>query len=262
MKLRGVMDILDAIAPPVLAEQWDHSGLRLGDPDAEITRIAVALDASERGIRSAASLECELLVTHHPLMFQPPENLVCTSFDARAIAAAFACGVSVAACHTNWDSARGGVNEHLAGLAGLSAVQPLLPPADPCGFGMGAVGDAEASDADDFCRRVARAWSLSGYRLLGESKTVRRAALGGGACGFLWRYALRSGADVFITSDMKYHECLEALDAGLCLMLCDHGEMENPSMAPLADRLRADSGLSVCALPDDAEPRHGRWRSV
>ena len=263
MKVKEIMHALDEIAPFELAEPWDHSGLRLGNPDAETTSVAVALDPTPQTVAQALSLHCSMLITHHPLMFSPPENLVCDRLETKAIAAAFASQLNVAACHTNLDSARGGVNEHLASLAGFSGVEPLLPPSSPSGFGMGAAGMVEETDADEFCERIARVWNLSGYRLLGCGEGVRKAALCGGAGGGLWKAAAAKGADLYITADMKYHECLEALDYGLCLMVCDHGEMENLALIPFAAKLKRRLQLPVHFIdPISREPRPGRWRSL
>ena len=82
-------------------------------------------------------------------------------------------------------------------------------------------------------------------------------ALCGGAGGDLWPQALASGAELFATADLRYHECLEILGRGMALMICDHGEMERPSMLPFSEELRRRCGLPVELLPEGLP---GHWR--
>lgn len=260
MKIKEVLNAIDEIAPFSLAEEWDRCGLRLGNEEATVTGIAVSLDPLPETVRQTAELGFNLLVTHHPLMFRPQENLICNRPDTCAAAEAFRRGVHIVACHTNLDSARGGVNELLAEAAGLHSVEPLIPAEDDRGFGMGAWGSVSAASCDDFCMAVASAWKLSGFRLLGKERPVSKVALCGGAGGDFWNIARQKGAELYITADIKYHECLEALDAGLNLMICDHGEMENPALPPFSERLAQHTGLAVSVLdPAASIAAPGRW---
>ncbi len=263
MKLKEIISIIDGIAPFDLAEPWDHSGLRLGSAEDEIRALAVCLDPTADAVAKAAELGCNLLVTHHPLMFSPQENMICDRPDTKAVAAAFSLGVNILSCHTNLDSARGGINDCLASLAGLSDVEPLIPSQDPRGFGMGAIGSVAPCGCAELCGRVASAWNLSGYRLIESAPTVQKAALCGGAGGSLWKDAAAKGAGLYITADLRYHECLEAVDAGLSLMICDHGEMENPPLRPFSETLRNAVGLPVHFM-DLVTPKRlrERWRGA
>ncbi len=245
LKLKEIISIVDGLAPFSLAESWDHSGLRLGDAEDEIRAVALALDPSPEAVKKAASLDCNLLLTHHPLMFLPQENMVCDRLDTKAVAAAFSSGVNVLSCHTNFDNARGGVNDTLADLAGLTDVEPLVPSQDPRGFGMGAVGNVEKYGPEEFCSRVSAAWNLSGYRLVGVRKEIKRVALCGGAGGSLWKGAREKGAELYITADLRYNDCLDVVDAGLSLMIVDHGEMENPPLANFAKILAGQLEVPV-----------------
>ncbi len=245
LKLKEIISIVDGLAPFSLAESWDHSGLRLGDAEDEIHAVTLALDPSPEAVKKAASLGCNLLLTHHPLMFMPQENMVCDRLDTKAVAAAFSSGVNVLSCHTNFDNAKSGVNDTLANFAGLADVEPLVPSQDPRGFGMGAVGNVKNCGVEEFCARVAAAWNLSGYRLLGAEKEIKRVALCGGAGGSLWKDAREKGAELYITADLRYNDCLDAVDAGLSLMIVDHGEMENPPLQNFAKILAGKLEIPV-----------------
>ncbi len=254
LKLKKIISIVDGLAPFSLAESWDHSGLRLGDQEDEIRAVAIALDPSPEAVKKAASLGCNLLLTHHPLMFMPQENMVCDRLDTKAVAVAFSLSLNVLSCHTNFDNARCGVNDTLANLAGLCDVEPLVPSQDPRGFGMGAVGNVKNCKCEDFASSVAAAWNLSGYRLIGIQKEIReavfpavinRVALCGGAGGSLWKDAREKGAELYITADLRYNDCLDAVDAGLSLMIVDHGEMENPPLKNFAKTLAVQLEIPV-----------------
>lgn len=263
MTVKEVLAVLDSLAPFCLAESWDHVGLRAGFPDAEVHGAAFFLDATAWSVRRAADSGCDLLVTHHPLMFGAQENMICDRPESKAVQAAFSRGVSVISCHTNLDSAKGGVNDVLARLAGMSGLVPMEPPSDERGFGMGAVGDVEPCSCEDFCGRTARAWKLSGYRFFDSGRTIKRVALCGGAGGSMWRTALEKGADIYATADMRYNEALDALDAGLSLMICDHGEMENNVMKPFSENFAERVSIPVVLLDGvAADEKHSYgWRS-
>lgn len=261
LTIAELITVLDQIAPFALAEAWDHSGLRLGSAGAAVHRAAFSLDPSPEAVRMAREMGCDVLVTHHPLLFKGAADLVCDRIDTITAQTAFALGVNIIACHTNFDSAVRGVNTLLAELAGMESVEPLIPCEDPRGFGMGAVGCIDQDDCVRVCDRLANRWRLSGYRLVGPDRTIGKVALCGGAGGSLWKNALEKKAQLYATADMSYHECLEAVAAGLTLMLCDHGEMEEMPLAALAEEV-SSRGIPVEFLPrKNFVHSSGSWRS-
>lgn len=124
-KLSDILGIINKLAPPELAESWDNSGLQVGNPGAEIKRIMVALEPTIAVIESAINNSCQLLLTHHPLIFKPQSSLSTATPLGKAIHIAIAGGLSVVSMHTNYDTAAGGLNDILAKQIGLSATAPL-----------------------------------------------------------------------------------------------------------------------------------------
>ncbi|MBI5483792.1 MAG: Nif3-like dinuclear metal center hexameric protein [Deltaproteobacteria bacterium] len=120
-----VLGIINKIAPVSLAEEWDNPGLQIGDPAAQASRIMVALDPSAEVIDSAIRSSCQLLVTHHPLIFKPLKSISTSTSQGAAIHAAIRAGLSIICMHTNYDIARGGLNDLLATRIGLSDCIPL-----------------------------------------------------------------------------------------------------------------------------------------
>jgi len=125
VRIREILAALDAIAPPELAEPWDNVGLLLGDPAAECRRVLVALDTDPGVLRGAVRRGAGLIVSHHPPLFQPLKRIVAQENPGRLLLRAARAGVALAAAHTNYDLAPGGVNDVLAALLGLRHLEPL-----------------------------------------------------------------------------------------------------------------------------------------
>ncbi|AJE04783.1 Nif3-like dinuclear metal center hexameric protein [Geobacter pickeringii] len=124
-KVSDILGIINKIAPPHLAEEWDNVGLMVGDPAAPVHRIMVALDGTPDTLAAAISSECQLLLTHHPFIFRPLKRLSAADPAGNLILKAAANGLAVISLHTNFDIADGGMNDLLAGLIGLQNPQPL-----------------------------------------------------------------------------------------------------------------------------------------
>ena len=124
-KLSDILGMINKIAPAGLAESWDNPGLQVGDPTAEVSRIMVALDATPFVIESALQADCQLLVTHHPLIFKPQKAISTATTQGRSIHAAIRGGLGIVSMHTNYDIAGGGLNDLLSQRLGLAACAPL-----------------------------------------------------------------------------------------------------------------------------------------
>lgn len=126
--ISSIMDIMDAIAPRHLAEQWDNVGLQLGNKHHRVNRVLVALDPSPQVVNAACSRGADLLITHHPLLFRPLKSIDSSTPVGAIIETAVKHGLSVFCAHTNLDSAFDGVNDCLAGIIGLKNTSVLAAP--------------------------------------------------------------------------------------------------------------------------------------
>lgn len=253
MKLGDIVKRIEKRISLSWAESWDNPGLAVGDPCADVSRIALALDAAPEVVEAAALAGCGMLVTHHPIIFRPMKSIVFNAPAPRTVALAIQRGVALYSAHTNWDSSPEGVNVSLARALELADAAPLAAPAVKNGaWGMGAVGSFMAPIAIEDCLSLLRErWRLSTCTGYGDAgRLVSRVALGGGACGDMWPLAVEAGADLFITSDVSYHHRNDALNMGLNLIVTDHGETERVSLPALAAMIEEVSGLPVEILDE------------
>ncbi len=121
--VQDVLDALEQVAPARYAFPWDKIGLQVGDRDQPVERAVVSLDRSIAAIHFAIESNAQLLLTHHPLIFDPIATVTGDTFEGRAIQKLIFFGVNHIAAHTNWDAALGGINDVLAAKLGLLDVQ-------------------------------------------------------------------------------------------------------------------------------------------
>lgn len=127
MNVAQILKLVHRFAPSDLAESWDNPGLQAGSLASEVQRVGLALDATNQTVTAALSSGCQLLLTHHPLIFKALKNIDFSSPTGRLIQRAASAGLSIASAHTNWDSAEGGVAAALAELLELEDWEPLEP---------------------------------------------------------------------------------------------------------------------------------------
>lgn len=121
--VQEILDALDRVAPSRLAFSWDKIGLQVGSRDTLVERAVVSLDRSRGAILYAVEENAQLLLTHHPLIFDPLPSVTADTYEGRAIQTLMFYGISHVSAHTNWDAATGGINDTLASLLGLTDVR-------------------------------------------------------------------------------------------------------------------------------------------
>ena len=247
MLVKDLLGNLDAMVPFSWAEEWDNSGFLAGDPESPVTGVTVCLDPSPEAMDFAAGNGCSVLVSHHPLIFSPLKKLDVSAGTGKAVAFALKKDIAVISMHTNWDSSPRGVNAAIAEAIGLESVSPLVPSLSGA-WGLGALGKLPSvMTGRELGQAIRSSLKLSRLDLYGDPhRPANRLALCGGSGGSLWSVAIASGADVFFTSDVKYHERMEALAAGLILLIGDHGEVESFSLDALARVVSEASGFQAC----------------
>ena len=209
MKIKEVLSALERFAPLPLQESWDNAGLQVGLTETEVSGALLCLDVTERIVDEAIRNDCNLIVSHHPLLFRGLKTISDQTDVQRTVMKAICNGICVISMHTNMDNAQGGVNYKMAEKLGLRNVQFLAQKTvDGLEAGSGVIGElAEAQVSDDFVIAVKKAFGVE-CAMCNEllRRPVRKVALCGGAGDFLLDEALKVGADAFITGEMHYHQ--------------------------------------------------------
>ena len=225
--VRDVYAALDHMAPFDTAEEWDHVGLQVGDFAAAVTRALVCLDVTKEAVARARAIGAELIVCHHPPLFEPLHTLSFGSVPYELAAS----GIAVIAAHTNLDRAAGGVNDCLCAALGLSDTAPVAD-------GLGRVGTLSAPlSPQAFAERVGLVLH-TGVRLHPGAGEVRRVAVVCGSGGDLLT-AVREAAspDAFVTGEIKHHDWLRAEQT--TVIEAGHFATEQVVVRPLAAWLSA-----------------------
>ncbi|MBP3329700.1 MAG: Nif3-like dinuclear metal center hexameric protein [Clostridia bacterium] len=228
--VRDFYDFLDEIAPFSSQEGWDNSGLLVGSFEKEVNRVAVALDLNKETLDQAISLEVDLIITHHPVIFKAQKTFLsdCTPYRLAENS------ISLISTHTPLDSADGGINDILCDLLELTKVEVL---STSMSENLLRVGFTDKTTPEEFARFVSRQLSADVRFCDGENEIETVAVCSGAGADFAKEVA-ELGIDAFVTGDAKYHEFLDAKEDGLTLIAAGHFETENPAMAILAGKLR------------------------
>ena len=240
--VHDILAYLETLAPRFMKMDWDNVGLLCGSRKQEVAKVLVALDPFEGVCKEAAAWGADLIITHHPLIFQAIKSVTDDTSIGRSIQLLCKEGISAVNAHTNLDCAPGGVNDRLAATLGLSEVVVI----DPMGtdengqeWGLLRKGVVAEQTLADFLPIVKSALGCEGLRYVEVGKPVRRVAVGGGACASELMDAYRAGCDTFVTSDVKYNQFWDAKDLGINLIDAGHFYTENPVTACLAEKIAA-----------------------
>ena len=219
MKARQVADIIEEFAPLALQESWDNAGFCIGSPETEVRGVMVGFDCTPALIEEAVAAGCNMIVTHHPLIFKGVRRIDPDTFQGSAIVSAVKRDMVVYAAHTNADKAADGVSWLMAGKLGLQDVEPLGED------GLGTIGVLpEAMDSKAFIALVKKTFNLQVVRCSRPlSRPVRRVAMCGGAGSSLIAEAEAAGADAYLCGDLSYHSFFTDAD----FMLLDVGHYES-----------------------------------
>ena len=235
-----VFEWLDAIAPFETQDEYDNAGLLVGDPSAQVRKLLFALDVTRPTAAEAARIGADLIVSHHPLMFQPIQRIRWEQGEGAVLRALAASGIGLIAAHTNWDQCTGGVADTLAEMLGLTGSKPCKRSPylrtgtldNPC-------------KAKEFLALINQRLNAC-TRLYGDPDAlIRSVAVVPGAGGETYIHA---DADAFVTGEIKHHELLGAIDRGLIVFDAGHHPTEFPGIAALYRRFlkaASDNGWAV-----------------
>lgn len=251
--VQQILGLLQAVAPPALALDWDNVGL-LVDAGTPVDGVLTTLDITPAVVREAVENDCQLIVSHHPVIFHPIKSLHADDVPALLMKN----GISAICMHTNLDAAEGGVNEVLAGFFGMREMEAFAE-------GCGRVGSIDPITVPELAKKAQQALAsrcnqpLDGpavqVKFADTGKTVQRLAVISGAGGSLFEDALAQGADCLLTGEANHHHAIDAKRLGLSLIAAGHYATEFPVTAAVAEKLRgAFPALEVLVSEDARDP--------
>lgn len=214
-----ICDIIDAIeqaAPLSIQEEWDNSGLLVGSANRQCTGVMLALDVTPSIIEQAKAHNCNLVVTHHPVIFKGLKVINDSNLQGNALIEAIKADISIYCAHTSLDNASSpyGVSTVMAEMLNAEILSTISP------TGTGVIAElSNPLSADELIATAKSTFSAAGVRTSRFSPSkISKIALGSGACGFLIPEAISLGAQAIITSDVRYHDFL---DYGMNILIID-----------------------------------------
>ena len=235
MKVKDVTKILNEWAPEDSASEWDNVGLLIGSDEEELTGILVALDATGSVVEESISTNSNLIISHHPIIFEPLRTLRKEEHPASVIYQLIKNDISLYTMHTNLDAASGGVNDELANKLGLVDIEPF--DSDAAGQ-YGRIGklDSELS-LSQFLEKIKSALNVEALTYRGNlDSAVNIVAISSGSGGVFLETAIEKNADVFVSADFKHSHWLQGGDR-ISLINAGHFESERVIIEPIKEYL-------------------------
>lgn len=221
MTNREITDTIEEFAPLSLQESWDNSGWQLGAPDATCSGVILCVDVTPDIIREAKAKGCNLIVSHHPLMFKGVKQITGRDRVERSIALAISEGIAVYSSHTATDCAPSGVSWEMGRRLGLTDMEGLDA------SGLGVIGDLPAAlPWKEFVRLVKDSLGadcVKCSRVPFDGLMVKRVGLCGGAAAEFIPLAIARGVQAYVTADCKLNQFIDHADD---ILLVDSGHFE------------------------------------
>ena len=259
-----ITEKLEQLAPKAAACDWDNPGLLVGRSDREVSRIYVALDASCAVVDAAIDAGCDLIVTHHPIIFRGVKSINDQSALGLKLLDLIQNGVSVFSMHTNFDSCPGGMADIVCAALGLRKTGLMEPtgflPKDtqngaaeglqlrvveterdvnPDAYGIGFTAELpELLSAAELAARVKACFGLPFVQYYDAGMPIRRIACCPGSGRGELKEVLSLGVDAFLSGDMGHHEGLDLCEEGISLLDAGHYGLEHIFVHYIAGFLR------------------------
>ena len=250
MTVRELYEKLNEMIPPSLSCSWDNDGLMCcPDGRREVKRVLVALDPTIETVRYAIEGNYDTIITHHPLIFKGIKALDDANMTALKLMCLLESNIAVMSFHTRLDALEGGVNDNLASLLGLSAVEPL----EHNGEKIGRIGILPSPVAPEEFAEIVKNSLNAPFVLLGSSgKPTWRVAVLGGSGEDEVAAAIAAGADTYVSGSLKYHSLTDARELGINLVEAGHFYTENHICEKLCSMVQSLDSELVCHVHSES----------
>lgn len=229
MKVNDVYSFLDELSPFSLACDFDNTGLLIGDKNSTVTTAVIALDCTLKVTQFAKENGAELIITHHPVIFGGIKSVT----EETAVYKAVKSGISVISAHTNLDVADGGVNDTLCNALGLQNIEKYV-----CedGFAIRKAALPSSMTASELAAYALKKLG-SNARFVDGGKPIKTVAVCSGAGSDMLISAIKSGADAYISSEIKHNVFIEAYDKNFTVIDLGHFATEKIIVKKLFEQL-------------------------
>lgn len=253
MKVKDIASSIERLAPQALAYDWDNVGLLCGDMDQDVDRLLLTLDLDIGVVNEAVQKGVQLIVSHHPILFDPIQRITRQTPMGRLLYALIQNNISFYAAHTNLDIAKGGLNDLLAKKVGLKNVEILEYIVDHT-EGIGRIGDLDQPvSLCTLAERIKKVLNVDFLRYSGDSEgMVSRIAVNTGGGTSLIPAAIASKADVLITGDYKYSQIRHCIEHDMKIIDVGHYDTEFIVCELFYDYLKHQIGSEIELLVTEA----------
>lgn len=256
--LDDLCQFLEAFAPQALSEEWDNVGLLVGNRQRNVSRVMTCLTITPNSATEAVRERADVIVTHHPLPFQPLKRLTTETTVGEILLQLIEARIAVYSPHTAFDSAAEGINQGLAECLGLVEIVPLEPAANAAiSGGSGRKGRLPQPQS----LAVVGEWlkqflKISQLQYVGQpGQIITQVAIGCGSAGKFLDHAIRHNCELFITGETSFHTLLEAEARGVGMLLPGHYASERFGVERLALAVQKQfPNLTVWASATERDP--------
>ena len=224
MKVKAIYDFLDEYAPFSVQDKYDNSGFLVGDINATVKGICLCLDITLDVINEAAANKANLIISHHPVIFDPIKSV--TAGDP--VYELMKNKISAICMHTNADMAKDGVSNLMLDLLGFERSEEVLEPVLPDNTGYGKICtlsiETNAKALAEYCKII---FDCTAVRYTETDRPIKRVAVCSGSGGSTLPLAIKAGCDALITGDIKHDVWIDAVNNDFCLIDAGHFHTEN-----------------------------------
>jgi dinuclear metal center YbgI/SA1388 family protein len=253
VKIKQVLSALERFAPLPLQESWDNAGLQLGLTEAEVSGALLCLDVNEAIIDEAIRKGCNLIVSHHPLLFRGLKQISGADYVQRCVIKAIKHDIVIISMHTNMDNAQGGVNFKIAERLGAPVLSDSVAETEKVPLVLAEL--PQSMDARAFIELVKKQFGVQCAQcneLL--ERPIRKVAICGGAGDFLLPDAISQGADAFITGEMHYHQYF-GTEQQIQICVIGHYQSEQFTSEIFRDIIQKECpGVKTCIAETNTNP--------
>ncbi|MCR4594341.1 MAG: Nif3-like dinuclear metal center hexameric protein [Clostridiales bacterium] len=241
VKVGDIYAYIDTLAPYMTAEEWDNTGLSVGSMDDGVTKAGFALDLTSAIVSQAVKDGCDLIITHHPLIFEPLKNVEGDSCVYKLIEN----GIAHISAHTNFDIAPNGVNEQLISKLSLKVLYKVE---NECLYICSLESPMNTDSFADFAKRKLDAV----IRYNRGAEMITKVAVCSGSGSDYLQLANEHGCKALVTGDGKHHAFIDANEMGISLICAGHFETEAFAMQELCDKIHNKFGIACEMLKQES----------